>query len=131
MLRVMYYDLLKPGGFLVLGRTDSIPLSQQDLYNPISIKKGIYHKPLSKEQRKLILESLPLEEFFCEWCGKPFDRIKKLKFHIEHSPCDLGQFSCYICNKALFSKTGLLGHLKYSHHSDQNDRISRVFNTLQ
>lgn len=125
-----YYDLLKPGGFLVLGRTDFIPLAIQDLYNPISIKKGIYQKPVSEEQRKMILETLPSEEHFCEWYGKPFVRIKDLRLHIKHSQCNLGQFHCYVCNKELFSKTGLLGHLKFSHYIDQNDRISRVFNRI-
>ena len=125
-----FYDLLKPGGFLVLGRTDPIPLSLQGLYNPISIKKGIYQKPLNEIQQKLILDDLPVEEYFCEWCGRPFDRIKSLRLHIEHSPCKLGQFQCYVCKKELFSKTGLIGHLKYSHYIDRDNRISRVFNEI-
>ncbi|UCG02171.1 MAG: hypothetical protein JSW11_21590 [Candidatus Heimdallarchaeota archaeon] len=79
----------------------------------------------------MILEVLPQEEYLCEWCGKPFSRIKNLRLHIKHSPCNLGQFSCYVCNKGLFSKTGLLGHLKYSHYIDKNDRISRVFNLIR
>ncbi|MFX1515447.1 MAG: CheR family methyltransferase [Promethearchaeota archaeon] len=125
-----YYDLLKAGGFLILGRTDPIPLSLQELYNPISIKKGIYQKPLSEIQQKLILDNLPVEEYFCEWCGRPFNRIKSLRLHIEHSPCKLGQFQCYVCKKELFSKTGLFGHLKYTHYIDRSNKISRVFNEI-
>lgn len=123
-----YYDLLNPGGLLVLGGTDVIPSSLQSLYNPLSIKKGIYQKPLSGEQRKMILDNLPPEEYYCEWCGKPFVGISHIRMHLEHSQCRLGQFHCYVCYKELFSKTGLISHLKYSHYIDRNDRISRVFN---
>ena len=126
-----FHDLLNPGGLLILGGTDRIPFSLQNLFNPLSVKKSIYQKPLSNEQRKLILGSLPPEEFFCEWCGKPFVRISNLRLHLEHSQCKLGQFHCYVCNKELFSKIGLIRHLKYSHYDDRNDRISRVFNRIE
>ncbi|MHA2245537.1 MAG: CheR family methyltransferase [Candidatus Hodarchaeales archaeon] len=122
-----FCELLNPGGLLILGGTDRIPFSLQNLFNPLSVKKSIYQKPLSNEQRKLILDSLSPEEFFCEWCGKPFVRISNLRLHLEHSQCKLGQFHCYVCNKELFSKIGLISHLKYSHYDDRNDRISRVF----
>ncbi len=64
-------------------------------------------KILSEEQQKMILGTLPSEDYFCEWCGKPFVRIRDVRLHIEHSQCNLGQFHCYVCNKELFSKTGL------------------------
>ncbi|UCG89708.1 MAG: protein-glutamate O-methyltransferase CheR [Candidatus Heimdallarchaeota archaeon] len=126
-----FYDLLNPGGLLILGGTDRIPVSLQNLFNPLSVKKSIYQKPLSKEQRKMILGSLPPEELFCEWCGKAFVRITDLRLHLEHSQCKLGQFHCYVCKKGLFSKIGLISHLKYSHYVDRNDSISRVFNRIK
>ena len=132
-----YYELLKPGGFLILGTTDPIPSSEQnifiqlsdhDLFLPLSNKDRIYQKQLSKEQRERILASLPEEFFFCEWCGKHFYTVKMLNYHLKQSSCRKGELHCYICGNAHYSRTGLVAHLKYSQYIDQNDPISLVFN---
>lgn len=132
-----FYKLLKPGGFLVLGTTDPIPSSEQnifiqlsdhDLFIPLSNKDRIYQKLLSPEQRERILASLPEEIFFCEWCGRHFSTVKILNNHLKQSTCRKGGLHCYICGNTHYSRTGLVAHLKYSHFIDQNDPISLVFN---
>ncbi|MFX0140878.1 MAG: hypothetical protein ACFFDN_44985 [Candidatus Hodarchaeota archaeon] len=47
---------------------------------------------------------------------------------MRRTSCRHGTFNCYICNKCLFSKTGLLTHLRYTYYIDRDDRISLVFN---
>ncbi|MFX0182369.1 MAG: C2H2-type zinc finger protein [Candidatus Hodarchaeota archaeon] len=104
-----------------------IPLSDHNLYLPTSIEDKIYQKSLTGEQREKILAAFPQEVFFCKWCGKPFYNTKRLQEHLRCTSCHHGTFNCYICNKTLFSKTGLIAHLKYSHYIDRNDRISLIF----
>ena len=132
-----FYELLKPGGVLLLGYTDPMPLTEQNLFIPFeeqnlfipwSLEDRIFQKPLSNEQRDSILASYPEELFFCEFCGKIFYNPKKLKSHLSKAPCRHGILFCYICNKRHFSRTGLVAHLRYSHYIDRNDRISLIFN---
>ncbi|MFX0151079.1 MAG: hypothetical protein ACFFAJ_09890 [Candidatus Hodarchaeota archaeon] len=104
-----------------------MPLTDQNIFLPISNEDKIYQKPLTKEQRERVLSALPEEEFFCKWCGRTFYSIKRLENHLKHTSCRHGTFSCYICKKTLFNKTGLLAHLKYFHYIDRNDRISLIF----
>ncbi|MFX0173439.1 MAG: hypothetical protein ACFE9L_16220 [Candidatus Hodarchaeota archaeon] len=94
----------------------------------MSNEDKIYQKPLTKEQREKIISALPEKVFFCKWCGRTFYSIQRLENHLKHTSYRPGAFSCYICNKVLFSKTGLLTHLKYFHYIDRNDHISLIFN---
>lgn len=131
-----FFDLINPGGLLILGRTDPMPFVEQNIFLPtsdniffpLSNEERICQKPLTLDQREKILMNFPDEILFCEWCGKPFFTIKKLKEHLEHTYCQNGYFSCFICRKDLFSKTGLIAHLKYSHYIDRSNEISLIFN---
>jgi chemotaxis protein methyltransferase CheR len=132
-----FHELLLPGGLLLLGITDPMPLSEQNLFSPLldqtiylslSIEDRIYQKPLSQEQREKIIASLPEEEYTCEWCGRVFVSEKKLRIHLKHDSCRHRTPICYLCNKHHFSRTGLTAHLKYAHYIDRTDRISNVFN---
>lgn len=130
-----FSELIKPGGLLVIGMTDPMPFTVQNvfldktdnLFQPLSNEARIFQKPMSKIQLSKILKLIP-ERYFCEWCGKAFYSSRAVHIHINHSPCGLGTFHCFICQKDLFSKTGLLAHLKFTHNFDKEDPVSLLFN---
>lgn len=132
-----FHEQLRPGGLLLLGVTDPMPLSEQNIfmplmdstiYLPLSVEDRIFQKPLNQEQRDLIIASLPEEEHNCEWCGKLFFSENKLRIHLKRDACRNKTLICYLCEKHHFSRTGLVIHLKYAHYIDQTNRISTVFN---
>lgn len=132
-----FHELLNPGGLLILGIPDPMPLSEQNIFVPLmeqiqflplSIEDRIFLKPLNQEQRHKILTSLPEEELYCDWCGKLFTSEKKLGKHLKHDTCRHKIPCCHLCNKPYFSRTGLAAHLKYVHYIDRNDRITYIFN---
>ncbi len=132
-----FHEQLRPGGLLLLGITDPMPLHEQNIYMPLmdsinylplSVEDRIFQKPLNQEQRELIIATLPEEEHNCEWCGKLFASENKLTKHLKYDTCRKKVPHCYLCNKLYLSRTGLSAHLKYSHYIDPNDRITYIFN---
>ncbi|MHA2246922.1 MAG: CheR family methyltransferase [Candidatus Hodarchaeales archaeon] len=108
-----FYDLLVPGGYLILGRTEILPPSFRKSFKITSLRHRIYKKRIDSEpppKEKRITQKRILK---CSKCGQKFDDLVDLRLHERKNTCR--QFRCRFCLKSFDTEIRIRAHEKYFH----------------
>jgi chemotaxis protein methyltransferase CheR len=117
-----FYNLLLPGGILLLGGTEILHSALRDSFELLSVKHKLYKKKegLSKVIKKETpnLKKGKREKFVdlkCSKCGTSFLRLIDLRIHERKKNCGKKQYRCKTCRKKFESEARLKIHIKYFH----------------
>ncbi|MHA2334497.1 MAG: CheR family methyltransferase, partial [Candidatus Hodarchaeales archaeon] len=109
-----FYEMINPGGLLVLGRTEAISLDFRDHYQSLSLKHRIYQKQVAGPQVQNT-QKRPVIRYKCKTCGEVFHSSRDLDTHRKMHILKKRAFRCKICNKKLKSEIRLKVHMSIAH----------------
>lgn len=112
-----FNSALLTGGVLVLGRTETLNLGLNKIYQSLSLKHRFYQKlayDSSLEEKSTSQET----QYKCKKCGEKFYGLFDLRIHERGHKGRENIIQCKICSKILKNEIRLKVHMKFAHQID-------------